>query len=610
MTLGRWLPVALALALWAGPAAADLPPLEPLEPLLAAGGLAGAVVVRVDGATWRTSAHGMAHWPSGEPMRVDMRVHVGSVAKPLLSLALLRLVTQGRLTLDDEVSWWLPAVPIQNPWQATHPLRVRHLLDHTAGLDDIRLWHLLNRTHGDDMPLADAYRHHPSGLHLRFPPGTRMSYSNLGYTLAGMLIEAVTGSRYEAWAEQHLLQPLGMHDSRFGATRQIGPDADARLAWGHLDDGTPHPAMATAVRPATQFTTTADDMGRLLRFMLGDGRLDGIPFIDPALLRAMGQPAGTDAARAKLAAGYALGLATTDRHGVGGRCHEGSIVGFRALMCLYPEVQRGFFVGLNSDTEDGGHRPVYAALVRAMGLPPAPDTSATATATATASAPEPIDDLSAWTGRYAPAPSRMQAYALLDLLTGTATLSPRGNGGLRWVRGAQDLPLLPAGQGLFRPVGSARATLVLLRDRDGTPLVSNGLRTWRRLPPGLWPAAWALIAAGAAGWLAWLTWPLWRRDRRTTRWTRPGFLAAALLPLSVAAVGLTGWAALGERTVASLALAVATAFLPLAMGWELVQAGRAGWARGTRLPAAMAGMVLAACALLASHGLLPLALWR
>src|SRR5690606_33140698 len=151
--------------------------------------------------------------------------------KTLIATGLLQLVTAGQVDLDAPVVRYLPALHMPNRWQATDPVRVRQLLDHTAGLDDIRLWQMFSTRATPDTPLLDAFSRDPSLLVIRTPPGTRFSYSNMGYTVAGMVIEAVTGERYETWLDRELLHPLGMHDSTFGFTTQVGPDADPRLAW-------------------------------------------------------------------------------------------------------------------------------------------------------------------------------------------------------------------------------------------------------------------------------------------------------------------------------------------------------------------------------------------
>jgi CubicO group peptidase (beta-lactamase class C family) len=594
------LPALVALCLAALPAAGQGPLREPIAPKLggwlADAGLAGAVVARIDGDRIELGAAGWAHAPSRAPMRADARVHVGSVAKPVLALAVLRLVSTGRLTLDAPVAALLPGVPLDNPWPSSHPLLLRHLLDHTSGLDDLHLWHLLNRQHAPDMPLRDAYARHPDLLRPRVAPGTRMSYSNFGYLLAGMVVEAVTGERYEAWAGRELLLPLGMADSRFDFTTQQGPQADPRLAWGHLDDLQPLAAMTTAVRPGAQFTTTAADMARLMQFTMGDGRVGGQAFIDPSLLRAMGRPQGTDAARAGLAAGYALGLATRDRHGVVGLCHEGSIVGFRAMMCLYPQARRAFFVGINTDREDGGHLALYEGLTRSLDLPAVP---------APRAQPTPEASAGAWNGRYVRAPSRMQQFAAADVLLDTRLWQADADG-VRWSRGGQSDALERLAPGLYRLPGRVQASLVLLRDAGGAPMVSDGFGSFRRLPAGLWQAAWASMGLGAAGLAWWLVVPPWRRLRRGAPLLRPGWLAALALPGAAAAVALQGWQALGELTPASALLWLASAALPAAMAWHLALAWhRRAWGDGA---ASLA--VLQAVALVAAGGLLPLALWQ
>src|SRR5690606_13076553 len=122
--------------------------------------------------------------------------------------------------------------------------------------------------------------------------------------------------------------PIGMHQSTFRFVSQEGPHADARLAMGHFEDAVTQTAVPLYLRPAGQFTTTASDMGIFARFLMGNGEIEGQPFIASHLLRAMGRPTTTEAAAAGLTdAGYGLGLNSRDRHGVVGNCHTGTTVG-------------------------------------------------------------------------------------------------------------------------------------------------------------------------------------------------------------------------------------------------------------------------------------------
>ena len=283
--------------------------------VLAEEGLVGAVwaTLAPDGSII-TGAAGLKDARRGAPLDADHKVQIGSITKTLIAMGTLRLVTEGRFLLDTPVVELLPGLPIDNPWASDNPLLVRHLLDHTSGLDDTRLSQVFSLTATPDTPLAMALAQRGSPrLRLRTRPGSTCSYSNSGYTLLAMVIESIARERYEAYLDRHLLAPLGMADSTFQFVTQHGDQRDARLAMGHFERGVPHPAVPSHLRPATQFTTTARDMATLARFMLGVGTLAGEQFIDSALLRAMGRPSGTEAAVAGLEAGYGLGLGRRDR---------------------------------------------------------------------------------------------------------------------------------------------------------------------------------------------------------------------------------------------------------------------------------------------------------
>ncbi|WP_460821648.1 serine hydrolase domain-containing protein [Lysobacter olei] len=568
--------------------------------------VAGAVwaTLEHDG-TVRTGAAGVRNATSGEPLRPDSRVHVGSIAKAVLATGVLRLASTGRIDLDAPVNRYLPGMRFDNPWP-DHPVRVRHLLDHTAGLDDIRLWQLFSTQPTPDTPLAAVFARGPSILTVRSRPGSQFSYSNMGYALAGMVIEAVTRERYETWLDRELLRPLGMRDSTFHFTSQQGPDADPRLAWGHHDLATPAPAMPVYLRPAGQFTTTARDLAVFGAFLLGDGRIEGRPFVATALLRAMGRPSTTDAARAGLREGYALGLARRDRHGVAGLCHAGDVVGFHAMLCVFPDLSavRGGRAFLTVQNTDGDGRDVGrfdALMVDALGLPQA----------RTEPAQAPPRDVGGWTGRYVPAPNRMAQFAYADFLFDSVTLAWDGRS-LHYTRGQRPARMLtPSGGARFVADDRRRASHVLLAGANGERLLSDGLRTHRKVHPIAYWAVAASLALGLLG-LAWflLVVPL-RAALGREPLVVPGVVGAALLVLPLPLFLLQSYIQLGDRTAASLSLYAASAALPALMLWQAWRSRRMrqGLAHG-RLNLLAALLVLQWCAVLAAWDMLPFALWR
>ncbi len=115
------------------------------------------------------------------------KLHVGSITKTLLASGVLVLVSAGELSLDAKVSGLLPGIGFNNPWQATHPILVRHLLDHTSGLQDARFWHLFNTSAKADSPLQRIFEIEPALLQVRTEPGSQFGYSNLSFNLLAMV---------------------------------------------------------------------------------------------------------------------------------------------------------------------------------------------------------------------------------------------------------------------------------------------------------------------------------------------------------------------------------------------------------------------------------------
>lgn len=569
---------------------------------LRAQSLQGAVWSTVDGHTIAVDAAGIRDARSRAPMQPGDRVHVGSVAKTLLATGVLRLVTQGRLSLDTPVAPMLPQIAFDNPWASTDPIRIRHLLDHTAGLDDARLSQVFSLHARADAPLADAFAGR-GPLRVRSRPGARHSYSNTGYTLLGMVVETVTGARYEHYLDRELLQPLQMLDSTFAFTTQAGPHADARLAMGHFEDGVRQAAVPSYVRPAGQFTTTAEDMGRLARFLMGDGRIGDAPFVDVALLRAMGEPTGTEAAAIGLRVGNGLGLFTRDRHGAVGKCHGGSTVGYRAMFCLFPQQRRAFFVSINADLEGANYGRIDRNLIDALQLPQPVERSRTP---ATA-------DIADWEGIYVPAPNRFATFEWMDTTLNFVRVRREGDA-LRFTPfQSDDLVLRPAGGALLRAPERTIASHALIATHDGERVISTGTQSYRRTSLSGLVLLWASLVFGLLG-ASWLllsgVFALLMRRGTPNRTILIPFagMVALLLPLPFF-LGQS-FLQLGDLTMASGLLAIVTALLPVTMLAGLfLNLRHRPWPLRTRIDVAAMLAVLQWTVVLAVWGLLPLRLW-
>ena len=567
-------------------------------------GLAGAVwsEVRPDG-TVTLGAAGLANAASKTPMQAATRVQVGSVAKVGLALGVLRLISENRLALDTSLAQVLPGLKLNNPWQASDPVRIRHLLDHTSGLDNVRFWQAFSSHPGPDTPLADAFNGGGSLLRVRARPGSRYAYSNMGYGVLGMVIEKITGQPYERYLDAQVLAPLGMTDSTFAFVGQTGKSADARLAMGHFEHGVTQAAVPQYLRAAGQLTTTAQDMAKLAHFLLGDGSVQGKAIIAPALMQMLSQPAGTEAAQAGLEAGHGLALAMRDRHNVVGECHPGTTVGFRAMLCIYPEQKSAYFIGFNTDSETADYERFNRLLMRDLELPLRPPTAHGT----------PAPTVENWQGVYVPAPSSTASMAWVDAVFNFVRVKWDGDSLFLIPFQGEPKELEPVGGFLFRASDRSAPSHVLLQT-DGNHVLSDGLHSYERVSMLRMLVLWGSLALGVIGLLYVLLVGLWRAAKR--RLTRGDHLFAPLLSMLALLLPLPlfhfqSFLRLGDVTFASVLAAIATGALPLAIAFGLARCWRSR-GTGTLDKLDWIGLLAALQLLLvlAWWGLLPLRLWQ
>jgi CubicO group peptidase (beta-lactamase class C family) len=182
-------------------------------------------VVR-DGKVLKACGYGLANVEHQVPARRETVYQSGSVGKQFTAAAVMMLVEQGKLKLDEPIRTYLPETP--DSWKA---VTVRHLLTHTGGTPrhyndvDVR------KDYTEDQRLRMAFKHP-----LEFAPGEKMRYSNTGYMLLGILVSKVSGKFYGDFLKQHVFDPLGMRTARIISETDIVPNRAAgyRFVKGEL----------------------------------------------------------------------------------------------------------------------------------------------------------------------------------------------------------------------------------------------------------------------------------------------------------------------------------------------------------------------------------------
>lgn len=176
-----------------------------------AGGPGGVVLIARKGRVIYKKAFGMASLELDVPMREEMVFNVGSMTKQFTAVAVLQLMEQGKLSLQDEVTKYLTDYPVNG-----RKITVENLLTHTAGIPGPAPEAMLSLQGRKDIvglqEVIATFKNRP----LDFAPGTKWSYSNDGYILLGAIIEKVSGLSYPEYLEQKIFKPAGMTRTLFG----------------------------------------------------------------------------------------------------------------------------------------------------------------------------------------------------------------------------------------------------------------------------------------------------------------------------------------------------------------------------------------------------------
>jgi CubicO group peptidase (beta-lactamase class C family) len=459
---------------------------------------AGIALVRQDGIEW-AGGIGWADRDERVAASADTHFRAGSISKTFVALALVQLQEDGLLDLDASVSEIAPEIPIDNPWAAEAPVLVRHLLEHTAGLDDMHFRQVYNNEDAADLPLLEGLRRSPAALRVRWKPGTRAAYSNVGYTAAAVVLEKVAQQPFEEYIEEQVFVPLQMATSSFVLTAEH----EALLARGYESPGTP-PVQARQIylRPAGNLHTSAAELGRFVQMLLNWGELDEEPVVDPEYLGNMEFPRTSLAARAGVRTGYGLGLYHHRRLPYPVLGHDGGIDGFISTFGYSPSRDVGFVVLINGSWAPAALDRLASLAIRYLKR----DVESPAPPTATAGR----DDLVQLEGYYQPANPRHQVAAFLDFLTAGFRVRIEDGRLVTDPAFGPPTPLIPAGHGLFRREGEVVPTIAFATDETGR-LVMTGSFLYAEQRP-----AWAhdllrgaLAAAAALALSVFIALPVW-----------------------------------------------------------------------------------------------------
>ena len=436
-------------------------------------GVAVAIVHR-DGAEW-VAGLGEADVVSHRGVTPETLFRIGSTSKAFASLAILMLADQAKLSLDDPVHQLAPEVWFENQWEATDPVRVVNLLEHTTGWDDLHL-----REYAKDAPnmtLREGldYDHHSRIS--RWPPGTRMAYCNSGPAVAAYIVEKLTNQRFEDFVEQNLFLPIGMKTATY-----FQPPAPATTFLYHEDGKTPYRYWNILLRPAGSINASAKDMAAYVQFYLNRGAVNGAAVVRSANIDRMENPLSTWSAKEGMKYGYGLSNYWQVEDGYVYHGHNGGVEGGLTEMAYLPEYNVGYFFSINAGSGDAFEKIAKAirgyitAKLQKPAVPPG--------------APLP-QNAADYTGWYVPDSSRVQLTEFIERLAGLSLFRFREGKLLITDLGAWNRTFLDTAGAQFRSVPKKGdpepvATLILLAPkRDGLFIQAGMGATMKRIPTWL-----------------------------------------------------------------------------------------------------------------------------
>ncbi|MEO5578493.1 MAG: serine hydrolase domain-containing protein, partial [Sphingomicrobium sp.] len=316
---------------------------------LKAGAIPGAVVVVVkDGKPLTMRGFGYSDLKAAKPVDPNSTLfRPGSVSKLVTWTAVMQQVQAGKLDLDKDVNTYLD---FKIPPKDGKPITLRNLMTHTAGFEETAKY--LISFDKAPAPLGKVLsRRVPDRI---YGPGEIPAYSNYGASLAGYIVERVSGEEFNQYVKNHIFAPLGMNRSTFD--QPLPANLSPLMSKGYeYGSDTPGRYEIVPLAPAGSLASTGADMGQFMIAHLANGG----PLLDPATAKQMHAPGNR---LFSALPPMALGFYREDRNGLNIIGHAGDLIYFHSDLHLYLDKNVGLYMSVNSGGKAGAAHPLREQL--------------------------------------------------------------------------------------------------------------------------------------------------------------------------------------------------------------------------------------------------------
>jgi CubicO group peptidase (beta-lactamase class C family) len=326
---------------------------------IAHGNIAGAVFVVVkDGKILFAKGYGYSDVAKRKPVIADETMfRPGSVSKLFTWTAVMQQVQAGKLDLDADVNTYLD---FKIPEKFGKPITLRNIMTHTPGFEE-GIHDAFVKNAKDLYPLGDYMKKRmPDRI---YPPGQVVAYSNYGASLAGYIVQRVSGEQYADYIANHILKPLGMTHSTF--QQPLPASLAPFMSNGYIkaSDEKPTPFESIETAPAGAMSATGTDMAHFMIAHLNNGSYNGVSILSPATVALMHSPQSEMAPGVN---GFDLGFYRENRNGLRIIGHAGDTNPFHSDLHLLLDKNVGVFMSFNSQGNEGESDKFRTTLFRAF----------------------------------------------------------------------------------------------------------------------------------------------------------------------------------------------------------------------------------------------------
>lgn len=283
-----------------------------------------AVLVMKDGEIFFQESYGMANLTYGIPISGNTLHNIGSTSKHFLTLGLLLLQEEGKLTLDDDIREYIPELP-----EFEHIVTLRHLVNHTSGYREyINLIIMTGRNISSNLTIDEIINIVQRQPELQNVPGSEFNYNNTGYSLMAEVIKRVTDTPFDEWMKRNLFEPLEMHNTVVRTeSDQIVKNRSTGYTYG-----------SSSYKEVTDLGGAAGPGG--IHSTLGDlakwiQNLNHPIVGNPEMVEEMTIPFELNNGEST---GYGLGLFIQDYKGLKQIHHGGGDMAHRSMLMIFPEI--------------------------------------------------------------------------------------------------------------------------------------------------------------------------------------------------------------------------------------------------------------------------------